>query len=132
MNLFDNALMTVNLIGLLEVWGQLVECYHGKNGYGGDVAEIYAYHLTRYSPLVHDKTITGKRHEEAKAENALHAANALCSIIEEFCNKYECRAEIDCVTLAEWCALCNHGRHVYDHRCHVKILKQQPAAAAHA
>lgn len=122
MKLFDNALMTVNLLGLLHVWGQLVECYHNVNGCGGDVAEIYAFHITRYSPFVHKAHESGKRAQEV----ALNAANALCSIVEEFCTQYDCRAEIDGITLAEWCAICNNRRHVYDHRCHVRIVKAQP------
>lgn len=131
MKLFDNALMTVNLLGMLRVWGRLVEAYHGVNGYGSDTAEIYAYHLTRYSPIVHGKHAvsgpSGKLYEEEKADNARHAANALCSIIEEFCSEYaDCRVEIDGISLAEWCALNNNHRHVYDHRCHVRVIKVQP------
>lgn len=127
MKLFDNALMTVNLLGLLHVWGQLLEAYHNVNGWGGDVAEIYAYHLTRYSPLVHDGTIDGELHERMKDEYTLNAANALCSIIEEFCTQYGCDAEIDGISLAEWCALNNNRRHVYDHRCHVRVIKAAQA-----
>lgn len=125
MKLFDNALMTVNLLGMLRVWGLLVEAYHGVNGYGSDTAEIYAYHLTRYSSIVHGGAYAiGKLLEQEKADNALHAANALCSIIEEFCSEYaDCRVEIDGISLAEWCALCNNRRHVYDHRCHVRVIK---------
>lgn len=124
MKLFDNALMTINIVGLLEVWGQLVEAYHGKNGYGGDLAEIYAYHLTRYNPIVHvTPKSDSKLYQEQKALTALHAANALCSIIEEFCDKYDSRVEIDGMAMSEWCAICNAGRHTYDHRCHVKVIK---------
>jgi hypothetical protein len=119
--LFDNALMTINLLGLLEVWGQLVEAYWRKGNYGGDTVEIYAYHLTRYRPLAHGKSVD----ESVKAEAALHAANALCSILEEFCDKYGCNAEIDGMNWAKWCALCNHGRHTFDHRCHIKIIRRQ-------
>ena len=31
---------TLSLVQALNVWAELVEAYHGQNGYGGTVAEI--------------------------------------------------------------------------------------------
>lgn len=122
MKLFDNALMTVTPLALVGIWGDLVEAYHDVNSYGGDVAEIYAYRLMPYSPLVHSQV---KPNSDKAALIALHAANALCAIIEEFCSAYECSALVDGVPMAEWCSLNNMGRHRFDHRCHVKIERKE-------
>lgn len=40
--------------GLLHVWGELRLALIGRNGFGGSVAEIYAYHLTAVNPLNED------------------------------------------------------------------------------
>jgi len=44
------ALEHVSIDQALDVWTQLVEAYHGQNGYGGNVAEIYVYTLCRNLP----------------------------------------------------------------------------------
>jgi hypothetical protein len=45
------GLLDAPLSGVLDVIGQLVECVHGCNGYGGKVAEIYEYTLERRDPV---------------------------------------------------------------------------------
>lgn len=118
--LYDNALMTVSLLALVGVWGELVEAYHGVNRYGGNTAEIYAYRLMPYSPTAH--THGSKRHMNVVASQAAHA---LCAIVDEFCMQYECHAKIDALPIEEWCLRVIHGAHVFDHRCHVRIAKKE-------
>ena len=55
--MFSQPLLTVNPLEMMHLWGELVECYHGVNGYGSDTAEIYAYRLMPYSPLVHSTAL---------------------------------------------------------------------------
>lgn len=48
-----NAILTVSTHQLMQIWGELVEACHGVHGFGGHVAEIYAYRLTPYTPTCH-------------------------------------------------------------------------------
>ena len=59
--------MLAAMKGVLDVWGQLVSAMHGK-GWGGNGAEVYAYHLTPYSPMAHGG-IDGEMAREAKASS---------------------------------------------------------------
>lgn len=36
-------LLRINTLDLLMIWGDLVAAYYGRNGYGTDTAEIYAF-----------------------------------------------------------------------------------------
>lgn len=120
--LFDNALMTVTPLALVSIWAELVEAYHGVNPYGSDTAEVYAYRLTTFSPRAHSH---GDR--EIAYMIAVQAANALCSIVEEFCSKehYDCEAEISGMSVEEWCNAHNYGGGgFYDHRCRIRIIRK--------
>jgi len=119
--LFSNPLIEVSLIELLKLWGELVEAYHGKNGFGGCVAEIYAYRFTRYSPLAHTPPVTPLGEEELQIIN-LKAGNALVALVEEFCNQYSCKATIDTLDLGVWCRQMNAGMFRFDHRARVEII----------
>lgn len=126
--LFSNALITISTMELLLLWGDLVEAYHGKASHG-DTTEIYAYRLTRYSPLVHGNP---KPSKEAAAEIAINAANALCAIAEEFCDHYDCNVEMDGQSLETWCKAHNNWhRDFFDHRCHVHVIHTNKEMTAH-
>ena len=45
------GLFDAPLAGILDVFGHLIECMHGCNGYGGTVAEIYEYTLELRDPV---------------------------------------------------------------------------------
>lgn len=67
----------VPLIELMGIWGELVECYHGVNGFGGDTAEIYAYRLCASSP-------SAANNDERRREDAVKARDALVDLCETF------------------------------------------------
>lgn len=117
-NLFDNALMTVSPLALIAVWGELVEAYHGVNKFGGVAAEIYAYVVMPYSPMAHTH---GREREKVLV--AKRAANAFCAIVEEFCDQYECEAQVDGMSLDKWWYRMSRSEVGFDHRCHVKIVR---------
>jgi hypothetical protein len=78
----------------LGVWYDLEQALAGKNGYGGDVAEIYAYRLV--PKRIKDKTdpafITGAtdaEEQEAKVEAARVAGANMTGILRRFAELYE-------------------------------------------
>lgn len=36
----------------MDLWAELVEAFHGVNGHGGNVAELYAYRFGHFSPSI--------------------------------------------------------------------------------
>lgn len=120
MTLFSQPLLTVNPLEMMKLWGELVECYHVVNGYGGDTAEIYAYRLMPYSPLIHSVALKDNvtTDERATEINSI-AAGALVSLCEEFTQQYDCKITIDGETTKKWYSL---YRDEFDHRCHVKVV----------
>jgi len=118
--LFSNPLIEVPLIELLKLWGELVEAYHGKHGFGGDTAEIYAYRLQPYHPLAHGRPITENGNEELHLIS-LRAGNALVALVEEFCNQYDCQATINDIGLDAFFKELNANRFEFDWRVYVKI-----------
>ena len=119
--MFSNPLIEVSIIELLRLWGELVEAYHDKNGFGGNVAEIYAYRFQRYSQLAHLQPIT-KMGEEELHLISIKAGNALIALVEEFCSQYHCKAMIDEIEPDTWCRRLNSGLIEFNHRVHVTIL----------
>jgi len=118
--MFSNPLIEVPTLELLKIWGELIEAYHGVNGFGGCVAEIYAHRLQRYSPIAHQLPITRIGEEELRVIN-LMAGNALVALIEEFCRCYTCEATIDEIDPETWCRWLSAGRLEFDHRVHIAI-----------
>jgi hypothetical protein len=116
---FDNALMTVSMTEILGIWGDLVEAFHHVAIFG-ETAEIYAYRLMPYSPTAHTH-----RNKRMADEIATQAAHALCALVEQFCRKYECEAEIDNMPLAQWRRAHTYaGGSCFDHRCYVRIIRK--------
>ena len=120
--MFSNPLIEVSVIELLKLWGELIEAYHGVNGFGGNVAEIYAYRFQRYSPLAHTQPVYEMGQEELHVIN-LKAGNSLVALVEEFCNQYECKAMIDKIEPETWCRRLNSGLIEFNHRAHVNVRK---------
>ena len=104
---------------MMKLWGDLVECYHGVNGYGSDTAEIYAYRLQSYSPVVHNGGLMTELKAERAADLNAIAANALASLCEEFARQYDCKVEIDGHEIGNWLSLVTDQ---FDHRAHVKVI----------
>jgi hypothetical protein len=121
--MFSNPLIEIPIIELLRLWGELVEAYHSVNGFGGNVAEIYAYRLQRYSPFIHDNIANGDRRLGELLTNEQKAGNALVALIGEFCDQYSCKATVDRLDPAEWCKRLNFNQLRFDHRVYVEILR---------
>lgn len=119
MKIIHGSLLNIRPIELLRLWGELVECYHGVNGYGSDTAEIYAYRLMPFSPSVQ---LHPGFHEEQKLEIQGQAAADLVELCRLFLGEYDrYTIEIDGIELSLWE---QHIRYGFDWRVHVRVIKQ--------
>lgn len=98
---------------VVDVWSDLTDAYYGRNGYGGNTAEVYIYRLLPY----------GKPHRKDYVE-----ANAtLLGILRCFEERYPDAAitlyatrNDDGKALGPWLAGCEEN-----HRHHIRIGKSQ-------
>lgn len=112
----SDALEHVSMDQVLGIWSELWQAYYGKNGFGGDTAEIYAYRLIPYNPsaVVFDsKTMMGK---QAREEQAKMAGAALYRIIQRFCRDNGCKVKVN--DGSPW-----HLLKGFEHRVHVKVIR---------
>jgi len=104
----------------LGIWAELVEAYHGKNGYGGKTAEIYMHRLMPDSPTARlydpekDKvdSMFRKAHE-ARVRNANASLFAILSLFER---EWPCRVFVNDRFLGDWVTSAG-----FDHRVHVHV-----------
>ena len=78
--------MIVSQIGLLRIWGDLLEALHGIHGFGGHTVEIYAYRL--HAPSVDVHLLPETVQATQLAERATRAAADLCEIVSAFEDEY--------------------------------------------
>lgn len=123
--LFSNPLIEVNPLELCKLWGELVEAYHGVNGFGGYTAEIYAYRFMAYVPAAHSHI--GHESEPArKARDEVYykAANQLVALIEEFIDWYDCYIQINGLAYQDWHRGIVAGQGKFDHRVRVTVERK--------
>src|SRR3990167_8816519 len=116
-------LLHVPVVNLMELWGELVEAYHGVNDYGSDTAEFYAYRFNPDSPIrrcVPCQDTALRRQENLDASR--QAANALHDLVKLFCDTYDCGVLIDDKNAFAWW---NDTKDRFDHRARVKIVHQR-------
>jgi hypothetical protein len=107
----------------LDIWSELWQAYYGKNGYGGDTAEIYAYKLMPYSPTINldgDSFTDGNRVSYVKAQYSLY------HIVIKFINDNNCTITIDGKSPTDWLE-----SQIFDHRCHVQVKPHRELDVAH-
>lgn len=107
--------------GFLKVWSELAFAYVGKNGYGSDTAEIYAYHLMPYSPLLlHDST-----RSDAQMEMGAIAHRRMVELCTAFSRVMDCNLEFEPskytpgLSLEEWASFEGCP---FTHRVHVRVI----------
>jgi hypothetical protein len=106
----------ISMNQVLSIWSELWQAYYGKNGFGGDTAEIYAYRLMPYSPSLH---MTGETFKESNDELRINAVNSLVTLCNKFAKDNDCTIKIDNLPSDRWISVI--GRE-FDHRCHVKVI----------
>jgi hypothetical protein len=100
----------------LSIWSELWQAYYSKNGFGGDTAEIYAYRLMPYHPVLD--------FPNAQCFNSSHieyfneAKHSLVELLYLFQKDANCDIEVDNQLLGDWT---NNGE-IFNHRCHVRIM----------
>jgi hypothetical protein len=107
----------------LGIWSELEAARCGKNGYGGTVAEIYAYRLLPgLSPLAY-RGVAGEQHEDRLACANTAGAN-LTTILRQFRSAYpSCQIGIEeGVRKFRALDLASEAVPSFDHRIHIEVL----------
>lgn len=100
----------------LSVWSELWQAYYGKNDFGSDTAEIYAYKVMPRCPILETSRKKKYRKDEAK-EYGLQAAQSLYALLVKFSMKNECIITVNGRRLGKWFL-----KEPFLHRCHVKVI----------
>lgn len=104
------GLGSLSVTQALSLWSDLCDAYHGKNDFGGNVAEVYLYQTMSHEPMA-------AHIREAQAEQVKGANEALYAVLAFFAEKRDCRISVNGKPLGEW--LRGAG---FDHRVHVEVL----------
>jgi hypothetical protein len=115
-------ILTAPLDEVLRIYGELVECYHHKNSWGGDRAEIYAYRLQRYSPYLEGNNKESEYATQEREQRNSDAAHALIEICKQFAKDYHCRIRIYGGTAEQWL---KEKAKTFDHRVHIEVIKKK-------
>lgn len=115
-------MLSCSIDAMLDLWIDFFLARQGEHGYGGHVAEIYAYRLEPYNPRLHHRDLfAGTVDNLDKRVHYSCVAGSLVALLNEFCRKWDCSAKIDGLEMNHW----HESRGVlgeFDWRCHVEIL----------
>lgn len=122
-------LHTLSLEQALSLWSDLDDAYYGKNGFGGDTAEIYIYRVLsgvpRQATEIDVTGLLGDMAREAfdKANHVLH------DFLLKFADHRNVRIEVDGRELGPWLKTAR-----YTHRVQVRVLPrhERRCSASHA
>lgn len=115
------SLLSVPTMELLKLWGELVEAFHGVNGFGGHVAEIYAYRFNRDDPRRRDSAHGSDLHREAEREAWHEARELLHDLLSTFERVMHADCEVDGVNRWDWW----QNSDGFGHRVHVKVTPRK-------
>ena len=82
--------------GLLDLWGHLIEAYHGVHSFGSTTAEVYAYTLQARSPSADAGLSNARALSEASARTTLE------QVIARFEERYGCCVYVEGTTAHRW------------------------------
>jgi len=115
-------MINISMQQLIDIWVELENAYNGINGYGGTVAEIYAFRLMPYNSIYASGNRTGPIGGEEAVELECNAAVSLFNILKLFEKKRNCIIYIEDVEgkrrLGKW-LLKTH----FQHRIHIEVKK---------
>ena len=114
------SILHVSTFELMRLWGELVEAYHGVNGYGGTVAELYAYRFMPHVSVDHMK-----QSPAYQGEVQCCAATALRELCERFAAEYQCEVMIDGKPPLVWA---REDGPCFAHRAHVEVRANREGA----
>ena len=107
---------------LLRLWSELDDAYYGKNRFGGDTAEIYAYTLQPADPSRNPSLAPEHEYQEAERYAALQAAQTLFHVLCEFEKIRECSVLVNGKIITHSLA-----HQPFEHRVHIKVQKTSVA-----
>lgn len=84
---------SVSVNAIVGIWTELDDAYHGRHGFGGSVAEIYAYRLMPRDPRAENGS------ETARGELAAAASAAMEAILVAYARLREVRIIVDRVAV---------------------------------
>jgi len=99
------AIMRMSPLEMAQVWGELTLAHCGRNRFGGDVAEIYAYRFGQWG-------VARPGHRDLVA-----AAEAMHDLLATFAAHFECSIYIEGRPLGPWLR-----KLPFQHRVHVQVV----------
>lgn len=111
----------------LGIWGELWQAYYKDNDYGTDTAEIYAYRLMGFDPIVAsgcagDAQVSKTEIFKVNSRVAyIKAQNSLATLLIKFESDNDCKITVNNKPIREWVET-----EVFDHRCHVRVARNSP------
>lgn len=118
-------MINLSMVQALDLWTDLEAALRGENGYGGDVAEIYAYRCGTRSPaaIVLPNSEIGAKEKRA---DCLRAAASLVALCKHFEEKRDALIRIQRVGRKEmWIGAWPRGE-LFDHRVHLRVVPRAP------
>jgi len=115
-------ILTCNNLEAMKIWGEIVECLHNKNRYGGNIAEIYAYRLEPF--IARARARLDEMSEKEEIEFTHEAAMNLGNILETFIEVYECKIFVEEQKFSTWFNNIKKRKNTYYHRYHIKVKKE--------
>lgn len=113
-----NDLLNASPLMIMELWEQLLDAEHGRNGYGGDTAEIY---VTRF--MMHSSTVTLDRMRGGDlSEGGREDYHEACRTLHALCRVFEERRKV-VVEMIEGPLDDLVGDRVFDHRVHLRVKR---------
>ena len=112
----------LSMVQALSIWSELEAAYYGKNGFGGDTAEIYMYRLMSRCPRAED----GRRQEnppglirEGLEEQTRDANESLYALLKHFVDSTShVLIKVNGRELGEWLKTAG-----CDHRVQVQVIR---------
>lgn len=115
-------MLNLSMAQALSVWSDLLEAEFGRNRFGGDTAEIYAYRLQPCSPSAEQPV--GVLGQEACRDQGLIASRNLYEILSHFRDVREVEVFVGCGRtddgrpLGDWML-----GEVFQHRTQIRVRK---------
>lgn len=105
--------MNISMNQAINLWDELHSALQGKNGYGGDTAEVYLYSMMEHSPSY------ARGHAAMFASSSIeHAGHEIYALVNRFEGKHSCFVTMEEGELAELI----HPDFPY-HRIHLKVRR---------
>ena len=110
-------LNSISINQALDLWSELEQAYYDNNGFGGNVAEIYAYRLMPYSPLYVKGSQQGVIWSDEAERVEGNVMDSLYELLKMFKDKRGCKIYVDGKLFGKWI---KSQRNL--HRWHITVI----------